>query len=198
MCLTTTPSIIPSFYRHNSTGGTLVSHPFCFQAAWLTHWSFEKFQKENRDSHIQLPSALEGFTHKLKSWNKDIFGNIFKRKWRIQRRLEGIQKHLSEEPTAGLLKLEARLKRHWNEALIQKKILWKQKSRADWLRLGDRNTQFFHTTNLLRHRWNKVEALQDDQGEWIFDQESLRSMAPNFFKGFLTSDSKDRGDFIRG
>lgn len=110
------------------------------------------------------PGALGKLTHILVDWNKDAFGNIFFKKKKIKRRLDGVQSALPVATIASLLKLESRLKRDWEDMLLQEEIVWKQKSRASWLRFGDKNTRYFHTTTLISRR-NKLEALQDDHGE---------------------------------
>lgn len=73
----------------------------------------------------------------------DVFGSIFRRKCQVKSRLEGIMKAIDEAPTLGLIKLERKLKREWKEILLQEEIFWMQKSRIDWLRLGNHNTNFF-------------------------------------------------------
>ena len=36
------------------------------------------------------------------------------------------------------------LRREINETFIREEVMWKQRSRALWMRWGDRNTKFFH------------------------------------------------------
>lgn len=43
-------------------------------------------------------------------------------------------------------------------------MYWKQRSRVNWLQLGDQNTRFFHQTTLQRRQYNKILRLQDDSG----------------------------------
>lgn len=117
---------------------------------------------------------LKCLSEKLTAWNKDMFKNIFKQKRRLRRRLEGVEGALDERTSVGLLKLESKLKKEWAEVLLQKELLWLQKSRIDWLRLGDRNTKFFHTIMLVRNRRNKVEALKNGEGDWITDSDKLK------------------------
>lgn len=50
---------------------------------------------------------------------------------KIKRRLDGVQRSLAITTISDLLKLKARLKRDWQDTLLQEEILSKQKSRAD-------------------------------------------------------------------
>lgn len=70
-----------------------------------------------------LGVALRKFSEKLAAWNRDVFGSIFKRKRRVQRRLEGVMKALENMLSVGLIKLERRLKREWSEVLLQEETL---------------------------------------------------------------------------
>lgn len=55
--------------------------------------------------------SLKCLAEKLRAWNRDTFWNIFWRKRRLRRRLEGVTKALDERTSLGLLKMELRLKR---------------------------------------------------------------------------------------
>ncbi|KAJ6418664.1 hypothetical protein OIU84_001935 [Salix udensis] len=44
---------------------------------------------------------------------------------------------------------------------------FKQKSRIQWLTLGDRNTSFFHRSVEHRRMRNRVNSLEDDKGNVI-------------------------------
>lgn len=52
-----------------------------------------------------------------------------------------------------------------------------QKSRVEWLKMGDRNTKFLHTSTLIRRRMNKIEQLKNEEGEWVRDCIGVKNMA---------------------
>lgn len=91
----------------------LGERPFKFQAAWLRHKDFAGWLEKEWVWEENLQAALRCLSGKLLAWNKDVFGNIFRRKHGVKRRLEGVLKVIDEAPTMGLIKLERRLEREW-------------------------------------------------------------------------------------
>ncbi|KAH1073146.1 hypothetical protein J1N35_025474 [Gossypium stocksii] len=66
--------------------------------------------------------------------------------------------------------------------VLDKELLWKQKSRCDWLQLRDHNTNFFHTRTIQRRKFNRITALCIDNDKWCSDQNILQSEAVSFLK----------------
>jgi hypothetical protein len=56
------------------------------------------------------------------------------------------------------------LARQLNELLLKEEIMAKQRSRADWLRAGDRNTGFFHAQASARRTRNRIVVLEKENG----------------------------------
>ena len=59
-----------------------------------------------------------------------------------------------------------RVRREINEIQVREKIMWNQRSRALWLKWGDRNTKFFQATVSQRQRKNWIVGLQNSEGVW--------------------------------
>ncbi|KAL7183941.1 hypothetical protein ACSBR2_026167 [Camellia fascicularis] len=121
------------------------NRPFRFEAAWLSHPNFSEVVNDswlNMDCHFL--AAINNFTQNVKTWNRDVFGNIFKRKRSLLARIEGIQKAQALNFSHNLHILEKDLIKQFNSTLSQKETLWFQKSRNNWVTLGDSNTNFFH------------------------------------------------------
>ena len=103
------------------------------------------------ENNTRLPGSLQ-------LWNKECFGNIFRRKIRLRARLEGIQKQLSSNHSDHLLKLERKLHQELEMVLNQEALLWYQKSREEWITFGDSN------------------------GQWISNPLMLENMAADYYK----------------
>lgn len=114
-------------------------------------------------------------THVFTSWNRHTYGNIFRRKKRLLARLEGVDRSLMEGPNERLSHLKADLWAQYNSLLDQEEY-WLHLSRTKWLKLGDRNTKFFHQSALIRRRHNRIEALLNPNDEWVYDDKDIRNL----------------------
>ncbi|KAF7811782.1 reverse transcriptase [Senna tora] len=103
-------------------------------------------------------------------------------------RLEGIQRRLALGPSIYLSDLQKQLWEEYENILTQEELLWMQKSREQWIIHGDRNTRFFHTSTMIRRKRNRIEALKNNQGEWVFEDETLKNMAVEYFTSLYTDD----------
>lgn len=165
---------------------------FHFQAAWTHHPDYEAVV-DNTWSH-----TLGCTLHKLHQvreqsiiFNKDVFGNIFRRKRHLQARIKGVHNQLDRYPYADLISLEKDLQNQYNQVLIEEELLWYQKSREKWVKFGNKNTRFFHTQTVIRRRRNMIFWLNID-GIWCTDEEVLKKEALLFFKNlFVSSDHCD-------
>lgn len=138
--------------------------PFRFEAAWMTSPDFERVLTDEWQGEEALPTALKELAIKLHAWNATTFGNIFRRKCRNELRLGGVQRELAVRVTNHLIQIKRELQEERNLILRQEEILWFQKSRNVWLRSGDGNTRFFHTSTLIKRRRKRIDALQDEAG----------------------------------
>ncbi|CAL1413936.1 unnamed protein product [Linum trigynum] len=63
---------------------------------------------------------------------------------------------------------------------------WKQRSRADWLKGGDKNTNYFHNKATARRRRNSIRKLNDAAGRWYVGTDQLFDCFAHYF-GMLFS-----------
>ncbi|KAK8677575.1 hypothetical protein V6N13_143106 [Hibiscus sabdariffa] len=69
----------------------------------------------------------------------------------------------------------------------KEEVFWEQRARVNWLRNGDRNTQFFHSCASHRRRVNRIDSLLDDDGEAVYGDDALNALATDYFASLFTT-----------
>ena len=115
-------------------------------------------------------------------WNKEVFGNVFHKKSRLEARIKGTQHALASNPNQFLINLGRTLLEEYNLILQQEHDLWATKSRYNWAILGDRNTSFFHTSAIVRRKRNRIDKIIDSSGNWVHEAYEVADVVR---KGFL-------------
>jgi hypothetical protein len=130
--------------RLGSNNNTNRRNYFKFLGSWLEHPDFEQQVIHSWSNSDNWQGNVSRLTDNLKSWNKNTFGNIFRKKHRIIKRLEGINNKLLIEDNESLHILRDQLWNDYNTILDQEEGYWYQQMKSKWVQLGDKNTNFFH------------------------------------------------------
>ncbi|XP_059068653.1 uncharacterized protein LOC131027512 [Cryptomeria japonica] len=131
---------------------------------------------------FQFFKKLSFVKQKLKSWNRDVFGNIFDEKRRIEGDLGALNvKVLAEGMDEVDYLTENDLLSRYGEVLQREEIYWKQKSQENWLKAGDRNTKFFHSSVKARRSLNRILSLRLVDGTSTEDPNRISKEAVDFF-----------------
>ncbi|CAA7042858.1 unnamed protein product [Microthlaspi erraticum] len=154
------------------TRGNAGRRPFRFEAAWLKHSDFKQLVLTSWKGDISTPKALDSLRIILKKWNREVFGDVQKRKEKLLDDIKRVQDSLERVQTDALLAREMVLLREFDSILEQEEMIWFQKSREKHIALGDRNTSFFHTSTVIRRRRNKIDMLKDDADNWVTEDQS--------------------------
>lgn len=154
---------------------------FKFLGPWLDH---PNFKAEVTNSWHVLDSwshNINRTSHNLNLWNKEVSGNIFKRKLLIIRRLEGINRVLMNNSIERLLALKDQLWQEYQSIVKYEEAYWFQQAKSKWISLGDLNTRFFHMVAIQKRRRNKVTALQDSAEQWIYEDQVIKELVLTFY-----------------
>eukprot|EP00253_Pinus_taeda_P022096 PITA_22096 len=65
--------------------------------------------------------------------------------------------------------------------LLREEASWRLKSRALWLKEGDRNTKFFHNFANARRRKNSIWKIEDGNGGFLYSQNDIAELVPEIF-----------------
>ena len=134
---------------------------------------------------------------KIRTWNKNDFGNIFEDKKRLILELTATQKRGMEVGWDLDLKekvkdLEAQLEARER----QEEVFWKQKSHVKGLREGDKNTKFFHSATVSNRLASNIYNLKLPNGAHVGTKAEVEEALVNHFKEIMTEDNNARGQDI--
>ncbi|XP_077252330.1 uncharacterized protein LOC143891672 [Tasmannia lanceolata] len=141
--------------------------PFKFMSMWLDDVSVypvvERAWANNcmGNPMYRLVYKLKEVKRQLVSWNKGIFGRIDVMLPIARRKLEDIQNQLAQNPADQRInKAEIEARDEFRVIARREGMLFKQKSRIEWLCQGDSNTKFFHAAVRTRNHLNHIMAME--------------------------------------
>jgi len=93
-----------------------------------------------------LNTKLKNLKHKLKIWNKQVFGNIHDYVNEAEKNLDNIHNQIQSSGHADdLHNLEKLAHLKLDDALNKQNIFWHEKAQLSWHVDGDRNTKYFQS-----------------------------------------------------
>jgi hypothetical protein len=70
--------------------------------------------------------------------------------------------------------------------LDKEELWWRQRAKEEWLKLGDRNTKFFHACASARKRRNYVGLLIEDTGQRLENPCDIENAFVDYFSKLFT------------
>ena len=108
------------------------SRDFRFFAPWVTHDEFNNFVKSSWAMTRSWDENVHCFVENVKEWNKEVFGDLNKKKKRLLRRLDILDRRLGMSRNKREIENEIYgVWRHLEEVLGQEEIMWLQRSRCN-------------------------------------------------------------------
>lgn len=173
---------------------------FRFEAKWLQeegceHIVNEAWNKSDVETGGCLMDGLKKVASSLKEWDSNVLGDLQKRIKEKKRELEIIRRSDINPSTVAREHVTKEKLRRLEDQLD---TFWKQRAHVKWLRLGDRNTSFFHAFASERKKRNKIEQLQKEDGSWVQNREQLKEhVADYFFNLFSSTAGHDIEEVLR-
>lgn len=162
--------------------------PFKFEEIWFLEPDFlEVVEREwNREGFSGNPSRifvlkLKALKHFLRSWKKNsgdsIKGSMDScgKRINVLDILEEVRSLSREERTEREI-----LRKEFLFLTIKEETFWRQRSRIQWLKEGDRNTKFFHKVAFSQRSANSILGLTIN-GVWSQDLGAIGSEVEDYY-----------------
>ncbi|XP_056697358.1 uncharacterized protein [Spinacia oleracea] len=181
------------FSWHKGTGEDKVEggRPFRFLNYLADHSSFSAIiqaaftEVYHGTPMFKLWCKLKKVKAELKKLHREDFSGITEKITIARSELDKVQQSLQTGRSPALLNQEVvciKQLRHW---LRIDEIALRQKSRIQWLKLGDSNNHFFFSTVKERVRFNSIAILYDDNGTKLVDPDLIQTEILSFYKKLL-------------
>ncbi|XP_075645403.1 uncharacterized protein LOC142616429 [Castanea sativa] len=164
--------------------------PFRFEAMWLMDrgcsdtvtraWVY----RPEGTPMFQATEKLRKCKKMLKKWSREHFGNV---KQQIEKTKKKLWQAEVVSAREGKDEDVVRLKAELNMLCEKEEQMWHQRSRLQWIKNGDRNTQFFHGTTTQRKRRNFIKGLRDSDGRWQSEEGIYTKILVDFYKDLFTT-----------
>ena len=124
----------------------------------------------------------------LKTFRRHHTSHITARVYAAKLQWRQAQYNLDQSPESSDLKQHERdAAMQYSRLALDEEAFYKQKSRIQWLQLGDKKTAFFHKSVLHRQSRNMINSLIDEERTLIIDQNTIGGKAAEYFENLLTA-----------
>ncbi|KAL9668671.1 hypothetical protein QQ045_006209 [Rhodiola kirilowii] len=89
---------------------------------------------------------------------------------------------MSAERTEEIIEKEIKATNELDEWMTREELLWRQRSRTEWLKAGDRNTAFFKAKATSRRNKKWIQMLKKEDGAEVCNNDDILSEFSNYFK----------------
>lgn len=125
-----------------------------------------------------IGEKLHNCGNKLQLWASRQFGSVRKKKKELSERMAELQKiDRTEEIVGEIRQIEDEL----DTVLRAEETMWFQRSRALWLKDGDRNSKFYHQKATLRKHRNTIKEIENAEGRVCKKKEEICEVIREYF-----------------
>ncbi|KAF7131590.1 hypothetical protein RHSIM_Rhsim09G0083100 [Rhododendron simsii] len=165
-----------------------VRRPFRFESLWTTeeechHIIVKAWDQVGAGSKMfRLCKKLRGCKDDLKVRQRNNFEDLRFQIATLWDQLAGIQKENENRFNADNYVKEKVMITKLEDLWQKEAMFWHQRSRVNWLRMGDKNARFFHLSTIHRRQKNQVAKLKDENGIWQVDKECIVGVIKGHFE----------------
>jgi hypothetical protein len=169
--------------------------PFRFEEVWTSDQGCEAVIEDSWKQDLTgVPmytvwQKIHACRRGLRLWSRTTFGNITSRIKEVERLLKIAEENSMQGRDHHRVN---QLKRELHSLLAKEERLWRQRSRAEWLHAGDRNTRYFHCRATQRKRKNHVTRLRTQDGQWTATQAQVPPLFVEYYKSLFQTANPDQ------
>ena len=171
------------FFNH------LTGHPRFLEVVARV-WNQSEPLYHSRSALRKLQEKLKALKFEMRSLNRDMYGDLPGRVKQAYEELCARQTEAMQNPQASTFEAAADAWEHWHHISGIEEQFYYQKSRVQWLGLGDRNSRFFHKVTQSRNLRNKIRRIVTGDGSILTSQTDIKREAAAHFETFLNGSSQ--------
>jgi len=164
-------------------------NPFRCLDVWLRDSKFKEFVSSSWYSYEVMGDGIFIFKENLKRlkayqkiWNKEVFGYLNLASKEAQKKIDALDERDEGCGLTGYEREERKvLLAELNKAKFKQEAVMFQKTRQSWIKQGDLNTRFFHSSVKWRRAKNQLHGLHVN-GKWCEDKEVIKDKIQSFFE----------------
>ncbi|XP_074313724.1 uncharacterized protein LOC141648916 [Silene latifolia] len=158
---------------------------FRFEQIWVGEEGCEDtIKKAWEEDDWNVVDTIARCARELQKWKGVSIGKIMRDLSRKRRRLKWL--NVNERTVANVRERKAVIK-DINSLLRQEEVFWRQRSRALWLKEGDRNTKYFHRKAGQQKKKNRIGRIVVEGDRAVTGNEGIKGAAVDFFSTLFTS-----------
>ena len=172
---------------------------FRYELMWERHDDFQPVLQDAWTRHgkaktlTELQDKIAAVTSSLQVWGAGTFGGV-------RSEIKGLRddlKRLREDPgRVGPSHAELKIVDRLVELDHREEVMWRQRSRVQWLAEGDKNTRFFHLRASQRKKKNKISAIRKPDGELTEDQVEMARVTTDFYRTLYSSEGTEEMEAV--
>ncbi|KAA3480252.1 reverse transcriptase [Gossypium australe] len=167
---------------------------FKFEAWWVLEESFfDEVRRSWNTSTGDLLQKLAILKGDLSSWANQVRRSRKLKKETLTAKLVTLlEADRDDENLADIINTKI----HLNLEIDKDESYWEQRARIDWLKLGDKNTSFFHKQATQRQKRNFIQKLHFEDGRETIENEEMKEIARSYFVKLFSSGIQSSTDRI--
>lgn len=142
---------------------------------------------------LNQPETIETFettlaacSADLVTWSKQKYGHV---PTQLRNTIKKLALANNGSRSAVNLANIRKLEKERDRLLFLDEEFWRQRSRADWLKGGDRNSKFFHAKANQRRDKKQIVGLEDESGRWCEDMGECNAIIQRYFTAIFQTNN---------